>query len=218
MSTIVNYDTKGKKTVPNCDDTNLNNDFKYKTLFANNILGVAVCDYSFSFGEVNQAFCDLVGYTREELLHMNVRDISDAQDHERLNELFTKFQNREIEKISVERTYIDKNGRELSCDTSITATFSEDGKFCSAIAILNDVTKRKRASELQERYMKIFENSHDSIFIIDPVADLIVDANPSACEMLEYSEEEIRRTSISQVHPDEMPEMISFTKFSTAER
>ena len=44
----------------------------------------------------------------------------------------------------------------------------------------------------------IFDNANDGIFIIDPRHDRIVDANPQACQMLGYSQREIRRTPISR--------------------
>lgn len=63
-----------------------------------------------------------------------------------------------------------------------------------------------------ERYRKIFEHSNDAIFIIDPAQDRILDANPRACAMLGYAAEEMLATSISAVHPDEMPRMLAFTE------
>ena len=56
----------------------------------------------------------------------------------------------------------------------------------------------------------VFDHANDGIFILDPLHDRIVDANPQACEMLGYSHNEIRRTPISTIHPDEMPRFMAF--------
>ncbi len=77
-------------------------------------------------------------------------------------------------------------------------------------------TKRARAEATlrgsEERFQKIFNHSNDAIFIIDPARDRILDANAKACSMLRYSRGELLATSISAVHPHEMPRLLAFTK------
>jgi len=64
----------------------------------------------------------------------------------------------------------------------------------------------------EERFRKIFDCSNDAIFIIDPDEDVILEANPRACQMLQYSREELLSLSISAVHPTEMPKLLAFTQ------
>ena len=67
-------------------------------------------------------------------------------------------------------------------------------------------------SSLEQRFRKIFEGSNDAIFVIDPSRDQIVEANPRATQLLNYSRQELLNSiKISQVHPDEMPKLIAFT-------
>ena len=64
----------------------------------------------------------------------------------------------------------------------------------------------------EERFYKIFEYSNDAIFIIDPEHDRIIDVNPRACSKLEYSRKELLSMPITAIHPDEMTELIAFSK------
>ena len=67
-------------------------------------------------------------------------------------------------------------------------------------------------SSLEQRFRKIFECSNDAIFVIDPAEDKILEANPRATQLLNYSRRELLNSiKISQVHPDEMPKLIEFT-------
>ncbi|ESA33174.1 pas domain s-box [Leptolyngbya sp. Heron Island J] len=67
-------------------------------------------------------------------------------------------------------------------------------------------------SSLEQRFRKIFEGSNDAIFVIDPSQDQILEANPRATKLLNYSRQELLNSiKISQVHPDEMPKLIAFT-------
>lgn len=71
----------------------------------------------------------------------------------------------------------------------------------------------ERSTSVRERQVPfdaVFDNASDGIFIVDPANDRIVDANPAACQMLGYSPQEIRRTPISAVHPDEMDRFLAF--------
>ena len=73
---------------------------------------------------------------------------------------------------------------------------------------------RKQAEEAlrerEEHYRKIFDYSHDGIFVIDPERDEILEANHAACGMLEYTREELLVLSISTIHPKEMDQLQTF--------
>ena len=68
-------------------------------------------------------------------------------------------------------------------------------------------------SSLEQRFRKIFEGSNDAIFVIDPTQDQILEANPRATQLLNYSRQELLDSvKISQVHPGEMPQLLKFTR------
>ncbi len=53
---------------------------------------------------------------------------------------------------------------------------------------------------------QIYDTAYDAIFVIDPSADHIIDANTRALTLLGYSRTELFETPISQIHPKEMPQ------------
>ena len=66
---------------------------------------------------------------------------------------------------------------------------------------------------LEQRFRKIFEGSNDAIFVINPDQDQILEANPRATELLGYSHQELLNSiKISQIHPEEMPQLMTFTQ------
>ena len=68
-------------------------------------------------------------------------------------------------------------------------------------------------ASLEQRFRKIFEGSNDAIFVIDPAQDQILEANPRAAQLLSYSHQELLNSiKISQIHPEEMPQLITFTQ------
>jgi len=59
-------------------------------------------------------------------------------------------------------------------------------------------------------YQKIFMHSNDAIFVIDLENNAILNINDTACTMLEYTPEELLSRTILDIHPDELPELMSF--------
>ena len=50
---------------------------------------------------------------------------------------------------------------------------------------------------------RLFEETVDPVLVLDPQRDTIVDANPAACGMLEYTREELLSLPIRELHPAE---------------
>jgi PAS domain S-box-containing protein len=57
---------------------------------------------------------------------------------------------------------------------------------------------------------QLFEESSDAMFITDPREDRILYANAAASRLLGYTQEEYKVTTISQIHPHELPQMRAF--------
>ena len=57
---------------------------------------------------------------------------------------------------------------------------------------------------------ELFEDSGDAVFIADPREDRILDANAAASRLLGYTREEFMVTPISEIHPNELPQMRAF--------
>jgi PAS domain S-box-containing protein len=55
-----------------------------------------------------------------------------------------------------------------------------------------------------------FEDASDPAFLMDPLDDRIVEANRAGCALLGYTREELLRSTVSDIHPAEMPELREF--------
>ena len=69
-----------------------------------------------------------------------------------------------------------------------------------------DITEHRKAEkekldDSENRYRSIFYGSPDGIMITDEQTEMIVFANPTQCEMLGYSEEELKTMTISMIYP-----------------
>lgn len=75
--------------------------------------GVTLVDLNQSFMEINAAFCNMLGYTADELLIMKVHDLIDEDSHELFTKTLTPILNREMENTQIELRLIHKNEQKL---------------------------------------------------------------------------------------------------------
>ncbi|MEE8466477.1 MAG: PAS domain S-box protein [Dehalococcoidia bacterium] len=90
-----------------------------------------------------------------------------------------------------------------------------DGGLVGCVVSFLDITERKRSEEIlrqsEAMYRGIFDSSNEAILVSCPSEDTFLDVNPSASVMLGFSREELLRTPMSAIHPDDLPELEAFT-------
>ncbi|MEI6175148.1 MAG: PAS domain-containing protein, partial [Bacteroidota bacterium] len=64
-------------------------------------------------------------------------------------------------------------------------------------------TEKEKLDDSENRYRSIFQGSPDGIIIADPETKMIIFANPAQCQMLGYTEEELKMMKIGAIHPEE---------------
>jgi len=67
----------------------------------------------------------------------------------------------------------------------------------------NNVTLGQREAQ----FRKILDSSCDAVLICDPTQETILDASPKACEMLGFTEAELRDKTLSEIYPNRMSEI-----------
>jgi PAS domain S-box-containing protein len=123
----------------------LESEQRYHSIVDQTISGIAETDLHGRFITVNDHYCDVVGYTREELLSgMRMQDITFAEDVGRNLELFRRAA---IEGIpfKIEKRYVRKNGSHVWVHNSVSVVKGVDGAVKSIVAVTLDITERKRA-------------------------------------------------------------------------
>lgn len=103
-----------------------------------------------------------------------------------------------------------KNGEEFPSEHTVSLLKNEQGEKLGIVSVIRDITERKRAEaalhEAELRYRKLFQQSPDSIVIIDPETTILVEFNDAACRQLGYSREEFTNQHISDFEAVETPE------------
>ncbi len=118
---------------------------RYRTLVETAQEGIGIVDPRENFLFVNQAFADLLGYKRDELLGKNLKEISDEMQLSMFRGETRKRRKRKTSKYEI--TLLDKEGRPKYLYLSAAPLWNEDGSFLGTLGVVTDLTELKKIRE-----------------------------------------------------------------------
>ena len=107
--------------------------------------------------QVNQAFADLLGYTFDELEHINFTEITDPLDRAQSEECHQDLLINEQSQCTLELRYLRKNGSVIWVDVRVTLLRDDAGSPLYFISSVADISKRKHAETELARYRDSLE-------------------------------------------------------------
>ncbi|ADE12454.1 PAS domain S-box protein [Sideroxydans lithotrophicus] len=173
-----------------------------EALMRNSMEGIHVMDVDGNLLEANEAFCNMLGYAREEMMHLHVTDWNKQFS---AGELRSRMQSRIGKSETFETVHQRKDGTLL--DVEICATGVEiDGKgymFASS----RDITERKKLLSVYRRYMLVLETAMDGFWMAD-ANGFLEDANEAYVKMSGYTMKELVGMHISELEANESEEAV----------
>ena len=121
---------------------------KYRALFEQATVGVAQIETSTGgFAIINAKYCDIVGYSQEELVGRNFMELTHPDDLQADMENMTLLCQNKIRDFTMEKRYIHKSGSLVWVKLSVSALWQPGEKQEFHIAIVEDISDRKLAEE-----------------------------------------------------------------------
>ena len=160
---------------------------------------IFILDMKGNFIEVNQAACDHIGYSREELLQMHPGDIDDPESSALIPGRFAQLKREGV--ATFESVHIHRSGRHIPVEMHIRL-FEREGKNYS-LNICRDISER-RQREIE--YQTIVQTTTDGFWIASAQDARFLDANDAYCRMIGYSRDELLSMHIFDVEAIESHE------------
>ncbi len=110
-------------------------------------IGMSLADTNGRFLQVNQAFCNILGFTREELGELASYDITHPEDRVRYAETTRRMLAGEINDYIIEKRCLRKDGNAVWVRKSVSLAHDAEGKPSGIITLTEDITVRKQAEE-----------------------------------------------------------------------
>ncbi len=173
---------------------------RFRHLFEQASDGIVMADMTGHYLDVNSRACNMLGYSRSELLDMRVTDLLDPHDHPKLRAI--KAELLEGHRHSGEWKLRRKDGGTISVE--ISAKLQPNQRWH---AIVRDITERKRAEEglrESEAHFRMLADATPVLVWMAGTDQLCTWLNRS---WLEYTgrmlEDELGNGRIAGIHPDD---------------
>ena len=164
---------------------------RFRATFAQAAVGIAHGGFEGEWLRVNDKLCEIVGYSREELLGgMTFQDITHPDDLQNDLDLFAPLMAGEIPSYSIEKRYIRKDGSIIWIDLTVSVAHDTTGTPEYCIAVIEDITERKRDEAELERQAELIDLSYDAIMVLDSAGGVITYWNRGAEELYGWSRDE----------------------------
>ncbi len=126
-------------------------------------IGMALVSPDGKWMGVNNALCDILGYTRPELLKLTFQDITHPDDLDGDMHLVTQMLNKEIDSYTLEKRYMAKSGKIIWAALTVSLVWNKDGTPKFFISQIVDVTAQKElTNEISDKNIQL-ENTQKNL-------------------------------------------------------
>jgi PAS domain S-box-containing protein len=181
------------------DEALRSNEADFRASFYSSAVGQAqVNPATGRYLRVNAKFCQIAGYSEEELLGMTFRDLTHPEDREDDGTAHERMVRGEITELEREKRYLRKDGKTVWVGVNASIIRDDAGRPLRTLAVVQDITARKEAQEAQrsaeEKFRCLVEQSLVGIYVIQDGRFAYV--NPKMTEIFGYSAQEMTSTSV----------------------
>lgn len=158
----------------------------------NSLDGIHIFDVEGYFVEVNPVFCRMLGYTRDELLGMNVADVDAAKTRAELLDAFRTLA-KGGQNILIETLHRHKNGHLLPVEINTASILWEGRSYIWASS--RDVSSRKRAEEQvhksEARFRYMLETSPIAVRVVSLADNRVLFANQRYAKLVNVPPDQV---------------------------
>jgi len=134
----------------------------YEALFESTGVAIAYVDSQGNYLRANDNFVEFIGYSREELIKMNIMEVTHPDYMEQTREFLAKQIKGEIDQFTLEKYYVRKDGTLRWGEMKYSPILDDRGRALSAVVAIIDRTQRKQAEERLKKYLAQIEDLYEN--------------------------------------------------------
>ena len=136
---------------------------RWRSIFENSAIGIAMAELDGSFVATNRAYQELVGYTAAELQNMKLPDLIHEDDRGNTTNLIAGLRAGQSKEFQIEERCLCKDRRGLWVRNTMSLIPGPEGSPRYMMALVEDITERKRAEEDLKKQTEVLQKIFDHI-------------------------------------------------------
>jgi PAS domain S-box-containing protein len=170
---------------------------RLESTFQNAAVGIANVSTDGHYLGVNRRLCEITGFTEQELLSKTVMELTHPEDKPSSTAKLKKILNDEASSCGIEKRMLRRDGSYVWVRSTLGPSRSKDGSLEYLIAVVEDISERKRAEETVSMLMReIDHRSKNLLTLVQVIARRT--AATGTQSFLNRFEERLRALSASQ--------------------
>ena len=150
---------------------------------------------------INTLFCNMLGYTRAEVMEMGVADITYPEDMAASRKAIKELYSGQVDSFTIEKRYLCKDGTFFWGETTVYLVELQEGEAIYSLGLVQDISERKRLEEEQKKLNTILEATSDYIGVSDPQGKIIWLNSHFQQLFPGLDKQELEKFHISACHP-----------------
>jgi PAS domain S-box-containing protein len=181
---------------------------RFESIYRNTPVMMHSIDAEGRIVNVSQYWLDVIGYEESEVIGRSSIDFLTPDSRRYAHEVVLPQFYQTGQCVEVAYQYVKKNGEIIDALLSATSEYDAEGKVTRSLAVIQDVTQRKRTEDAlrrsEARFRAIFEGANIGITVVDRDAHPVA-SNEAFTRMLGYSEAELCRMAFREfTHPEDV--------------
>lgn len=175
--------------------------------------GTFICTPRGDIIYTNQSFCDMLGYTKSELLLMNWKELTPDKYIDADNFFLNQSLYGELNTFEIKKAYYKRNRKELPVDLQVSALRDSKNKVqFFLVNVQRDLVTPDNLVVNHRYFESAFDNSNIGMAILSTDGRWIR-VNKRICEMTEYTADELYKKTFQDItHPDDLESDLDFVR------
>ena len=144
---------------------------RYRSILESITEGYYEVDLSGNFTFFNDSFCEITGYSREELLGKNYAEMTFEENKKRISESFRNIYRTEKGLQLLEFEFFNKERQTVYVEASVNLRYDSEGKIIGFFGVVKDITDKyllqTKLVASEKKYRHLFNKSPYAIWLVD---------------------------------------------------
>jgi PAS domain S-box-containing protein len=178
---------------------------RFRAMFEQAAAGMMHLSLDGRYERVNDRFCEMLGYRREELEQLAFRQVTHRDDLSHQRHVIDALATGTTDTVTFEQRFLRHDGSLLWAAVTLSLVSDTEGAPDYILGVAQDISAQHRAADATRRYELLSERARDIMLFVRERDGLILEANAAAEQAYGYPRETLRTLCIFDLRADSQP-------------